>query len=101
MLHAESTYDVNEKVVLFTEESLQNCHTKKEIRDSLKKRPSKFDTITLPLTIDGKVGYHTRCYRYFCSVKSSKQTDIVEESSMLNRFLKIKFNGIFELTSIS
>lgn len=69
LLHVDDTYDFNQKIIPFTEESLQNCHEKKSIRDEQKKKASKFDKINLPEIADGIVGYHSLCYRCYCSVK--------------------------------
>lgn len=37
-----------EKIIIFTSESLKNCHEKKAIRDEHSKRNSKYDAIILP-----------------------------------------------------
>lgn len=61
-----------EKIVVFTEETLQRCYEKKSIRDRNKKKKSKFDAIVLPERSDGIVGYHPSCSRYYCSVRERK-----------------------------
>lgn len=55
-----------ENIISFTEETLRHCTTKKVIRDTTKKRKSKFDSIVLPENADGIAGYHASCYKYFC-----------------------------------
>lgn len=57
-----------ENIIPFTDESLQTCHLKKQIRDSRKKRKSKFDDIYLPEKTNSSSGYHPSCYRYFTAV---------------------------------
>lgn len=66
--------DSAENVIPFTAESLQVCDGKKAIRDSVKKKKSKFDGIILPDEADGVAGYHASCYKLFCAVKT-KQSD--------------------------
>lgn len=39
-----------------------------ELRNQIKKRKSKFDSIELPACIDTVSGYHPSCYKYFTSV---------------------------------
>lgn len=62
-----------EKIILFTEATLENCRQKKELRLKLQKRASKFDKITLPSNVDGLCGYHRLCYKYFCSITEKRQ----------------------------
>lgn len=72
VLHTGSR--LNEKVILFTKETLEICKNKKEIRDQTKKKKSKFDNIVLPAVPDDISGYHSMCYRYFCAgVKNPKK----------------------------
>lgn len=54
------------------------CFTKKEIRDKEKKRKSKFDDIILPEKADGNVGYHSSCYKSYCSIQSKKRDVMLE-----------------------
>lgn len=61
-----------ERIIPFTEQSLQTCRTKKEIRDKEKKKRSKYDDITLPDAIDATTGYHASCMRNFCSIRFKK-----------------------------
>lgn len=63
-----------ENIVLFTETTIENCRAKKEIRDTTKKKSSKFDKIELPEIIDKTTGYHPSCYKSYCAV-SFKKTD--------------------------
>lgn len=65
VLHIDKTYDYTEKVIPFTEHTLERCHKKKEYRDACKKKRSKFDAIVLPTVVDAKLGYHSRCYKFF------------------------------------
>lgn len=67
VLHMGNMYDEILKVHPFTEETLKRCHTKKEIRDANIKK-SKYRAIILPSAVDEKIGYHTQCYKNFCSV---------------------------------
>lgn len=57
-------HDPKEKIIHFKEETLRIYHEKKEKRDKLKKKKSKYDDIVLPTQADGEVGYHAKCYRY-------------------------------------
>lgn len=57
-----------ENVILFTENSIEKCREKKEVRDSIKKKKSKFDDITLPDVIDQTTGYHASCFKSYCAV---------------------------------
>lgn len=61
-----------ERIIPFTEQSLQTCRAKKEIRDTGKKKRSKYDDITLPDAIDATTGYHASCMRNFCSIRFKK-----------------------------
>lgn len=85
VLHIGASYDEQEKVIPFTEIQLSHCHKKKEMRNAMVKK-SKFDAIVLPIAVDGKLGYHARCLKYFGAVKC-KQTaidfvkDVIFESS--------------------
>lgn len=67
-----------ENVIPFTEATLQHCAEKKELRDTTKKKKSKYDVIVLPKKADGISGYHASCYRYFCSVsvKATKSDEL-------------------------
>lgn len=60
-----------ERIIAFTKESLQNCHTKQKIRNQVKKKKSKYDDIA---------GYHPSCHRFFTSIKiKHSQTDNEKE----------------------
>lgn len=61
-----------ERIILFTEKSIQTCRSKKELRDKEKKRKSKYDDVTLPDLIDQTTGYHASCFRNFTSVHLKK-----------------------------
>lgn len=65
-----------ENTILFTSDSLKNCHEKKAIRDKESKRKSKYDAIVLSESPDSISGYHPTCYRYFTSIRSKKQTEV-------------------------
>lgn len=73
-MHVDNVYDEAEKIIPFTAVTLENCVKKKEIRMKTQIRASKFDKIILPEYADGTSGYHTRCYKYFCSIKEKKKT---------------------------
>lgn len=59
--------------MLFTEKLLENCRLKKAIRDGMKTKASKFDSIVLPDRIDEISGYHSTCYKCFCAVNEKKK----------------------------
>lgn len=50
---------------------------KKRVRDSIKKKKSKFDDIMLPEKADGTTGYHSSCYRLFCAVKQKQRKSLM------------------------
>lgn len=72
VLHVDDNYNDKEKIIAFTQTTLETCNNKKAIRIKIQKRASKYDNITLPTHIDGSSGYHPQCYKYFCSVKEKK-----------------------------
>lgn len=59
-----------EAITPFTENSLKICKEKRHLRISMYKK-SKYNSIVLPEKVDGINGYHSRCYRYFTSIKIS------------------------------
>lgn len=71
-LHLGTDISTNEKIIPFTQKTIENCRKKKEIRDKNKKKISKFDDITLPIVIDETTGYHSSCFRSYCSVYLKK-----------------------------
>lgn len=68
VLHIDKHVDPNEKIIAFTDKKLQICIEKKAIRDSKKKKDSKYDQIVLPTQIDGVSGYHAKCFKYYRSI---------------------------------
>lgn len=83
-LHIGNSHSKESKMI-FTEETLQNCHAKKAIRDKSKARKSKFDSIVLPTEPNGIDGYHASCYRYFCAVKAKDRKSISRRNSISNQ----------------
>lgn len=73
----------NEKIIVFTEGSINVCRAKKQIRDTAKTKKSKFDEIILPNVISNITGYHPSCYRSFCAITAKKANSIVQPD--LNR----------------
>lgn len=73
----------NEKIILFTEKTIDVCRAKKQIRDTEKRRKSKFDEIMLPNLISNITGYHPSCYRSFCAINAKKANSIIQPD--LNR----------------
>lgn len=80
--------DTEGRIKIFTKETLQICLEKKEIRDQIRKRKSKYDIIFLPQEIDSTSGYHAECYRYFCSSVRLRP----QETNILRR---LYFKNIF------
>lgn len=66
-LHTDSG-DCREKIVPFTEHTLNLCKDKQQLRLQRVKQ-SKYNAIVLPPSADGYVGYHQQCYRRFISIK--------------------------------
>lgn len=95
-----SQSESKENIIVFTEETLQTCHTKKTIRDQSKKKKSKYDTIVLPEIPDGTVGYHASCYRYYCSVKA-KNSESVEQKECKAHLKKNLFEIVLILIYLS
>lgn len=73
-LHVDYDYNDLERIIPFTESSLDICHKKQSIRMKIQKRPSKFDQIILPTYADGISGYHSMCYKYFSSIREKAGT---------------------------
>lgn len=65
-LHLDS-YEVTDRVILFTTATLQKCRDKRDARIMLRKK-SKFNDVVLPDQIDETTGYHSACYKAFCAV---------------------------------
>lgn len=72
LLHVGAN-NLYENIVLFTNETLEVCKTKKSIRNETKTKASKFDSIVLPEKIDEKSGYHPSCYKCFSAVSAKKK----------------------------
>lgn len=85
VLHIGSSIST-EKIIPFTEQTLQKCFMKKAIRDENSKKKSKYDAIKLPQSVDGIVGYHATCFRYYCSV-SKKKDAIQTETAEIPQYL--------------
>lgn len=69
------TANSTEKLIIFTADSLEKCYQKKNIRDNIKKKKSKYDVIVLPEKADGVVGYHSSCYKSYCSIQSKNESE--------------------------
>lgn len=73
---------------------MQNCYSKKAIRDKSKTRKSKFDSIVLPTELNGIDGYHASCYRYFCAVKA-KERESINRRYYVSKPSKINYYCVF------
>lgn len=93
-------------MILFSEDTINRCREKKEIRDKLKKKKSKFDAITLPDAIDQNTGYHSSCFRSYNAVhlkktdSSSSLMSVDTENSMEHQNRKTILNQIVSFSKI-
>lgn len=75
----------NERIILFTEATLDICIKKKALRDNRhNKRKSKFDCIQIPSDLCESPGYHRSCYKAYTSVNrvdAKLATESVEPNS--------------------
>lgn len=69
-LHVDS-YELTDCVILFTPATIQKCRDKRDARLRLRKK-SKFNDVVLPDQIDETTGYHSACYKSFCSLGMPK-----------------------------
>lgn len=60
-------FDADEEIVPFVEATLKTCQDAKAIREQHIKN-SKFNVIVLPTEIDGVMGYHPSCYKYYRAI---------------------------------
>lgn len=86
-----------EKIILFKEETIAKCRAKKEIRDQTKKKKSKYDDIILPDVIDNTTGYHSSCFKSYCSISFKKTDSNSSLSSQMSTGTEIDSNELNEL----